>query len=503
MATSPTDGASAAPPDDGGTLTLQSDAWLGDAPASGAFDEAASLKWALQPGLPAPKRALRGVDDDFDLRDWRAKDVGWGLIVPDNDDPALSAADKAVGVDLPEPLRKLCAARGDAPIFRWRAQLDAGRLRRYRADGSVADLVLTGVRGIGRDAVPHYLLIAASPAQVPWSVQYRLQLDAFVGRIDLAGDALARYVAALTDGFSGSSRRRSHPVIWAVDHGAQDITRLMRTALAEPLAEKLAAVAGGAFQMQQASLLGDAATRDALLRALATRAPAVVVTSSHGATFPLDDAAALRAVLGVPVDQQRRLLDLAALGLWAPDGCIWYAHACCSAGADGASSFSGLFNATSSLARTLDAIARAGPCIAPLPQALLSAQKPVRAFVGHVEPTFDWTLRDPVTRQVTAQSLIDVFTRGLLSNRGEPLGMALDRHFRTVGGLLFNHIAALGEVNAGVDGANDRARRAKLMAIDRLAMVLIGDPTVSLPATPAAPSAPAAPAAPSQRLGSS
>jgi hypothetical protein len=39
--------------------------------------------------------------------------------------------------------------------------------------------------------------------------------------------------------------------------------------------------------------------------------------------------------------------------------------------------------------------ATAGARISPLPRALLGAEKPLRAFVGHVEPTFDWTLRDP------------------------------------------------------------------------------------------------------------
>ena len=35
----------------------------------------------------------------------------------------------------------------------------------------------------------------------------------------------------------------------------------------------------------------------------------------------------------------------------------------------------------------------------PLPRKLLGAEKPLRAFLGHVEPTFDWTLRDPETGQ--------------------------------------------------------------------------------------------------------
>ena len=38
-----------------------------------------------------------------------------------------------------------------------------------------------------------------------------------------------------------------------------------------------------------------------------------------------------------------------------------------------------------------------GAFTTPLPRALLGATRPLRAFVGHVEPTFDWTLRQRQT----------------------------------------------------------------------------------------------------------
>lgn len=277
------------------------------------------------------------------------------------------------------------------------------------------------------------------------------------------------------NGFPQAAGESRKPILWAVDHGAQDITHLMRAALVGPLAAELAA-------LQPIALFEGAATQERLIEALREYAPTFVMTSSHGATYPLDQPDQLRKVLGLPVDQAHVPLDLVALQqVWAPRGCIWYAQACCSAGSDGPSIFSGLFDPTSSLALTLNGIAATGASIAPLPQALLSAASPARAFVGHVEPTFDWTLRDPVTRQLTAQSLIDVVADRLLAAPGVPLGLALDEHYRAVGGLLLDHGVALEEVDEGTPAAKDWARRAKLTAIDRLAMVILGDPTVRMP----------------------
>jgi AcrR family transcriptional regulator len=53
----------------------------------------------------------------------------------------------------------------------------------------------------------------------------------------------------------------------------------------------------------------------------------------------------------------------------------------------------------------LNGIAALGNRVAPLPTALLGAKKPARAFVGHVEPTFDWTLQNPDTNQILTDSI--------------------------------------------------------------------------------------------------
>ena len=44
--------------------------------------------------------------------------------------------------------------------------------------------------------------------------------------------------------------------------------------------------------------------------------------------------------------------------------------------------------------------ASTGARVATFPSALLGAAKPLRAFIGHVQPTFNWTLQNSETAQI-------------------------------------------------------------------------------------------------------
>lgn len=286
----------------------------------------------------------------------------------------------------------------------------------------------------------------------------------------------------LLSDWADAKTERSRPLVWAVDHGHPDITRLMRRTIAQRLVDAFIADPEAEFDMNGGFYSDAHATHAELIAALAERRPAFVMTSSHGATFPLDDPHAMRARLGLPVDDARTTLDLQALSAaWSAYGTIWYAHACCSAGADATSRFSGIVGADSTLGRTLDAIAKVGACQAPLPRALLGGAKPARAFIGHVEPTFNWTLRDPVTGQSTTQHIIDVLYGQLHLAAAPPIGLAMHSYFRAVAGLLQDYADAIEAIDAHQPNAREQARRAKLIALDRLTMVILGDPTVRMP----------------------
>lgn len=460
---------------------LAANLWTGDASPTATLDEAAR-KWGLKARMEKVSRALAAAEP-VDLRDWRHPQVGWGLVLPDDD--ALPAAARATADDAPEPIRALLAARAGAPVLRYRAETGARFLRRYYPDGSAQDIAISGggARGVAPGALPYYLLIYAAPEVIPWRFQYLLNQPCFAGRLTLTGTALENYVNALLKTWDGAGCDPHQPVVWTVDYGGGDITTLMRKAIAEPVAEKLAADSqiGAGVRL----LDDEEATFAALKTTLAQRQPALIVTTSHGQTGPLHDPAQMAAALGVPVDGQHLTLDIdALLAAWQPDGAIWYAHACCSAGCDSVNSYKELAPAGSALASVLDGVAALGAQVAPLPQRLLGADKPLRAFIGHVEPTFDWTLRQPETGQVLTRTTIAALYDHMHRAQPEPVGMAFNPGYKVVGEL-FQQWQQLTTQFASAAADRDFIRlmtaSAQLAALDRQSLVILGDPTVALP----------------------
>ena len=107
---------------------------------------------------------------------------------------------------------------------------------------------------------------------------------------------------ALIGEWTGTRTQVTHTVVWAVDHGSQDITSLMRRLIAIPVQRDLAADNEiGANAVYLDGTRGEA-TAPALCGALAEHRPGLVVTTSHGKTGPLADPAAMLRDLGLPVD---------------------------------------------------------------------------------------------------------------------------------------------------------------------------------------------------------
>jgi hypothetical protein len=433
--------------------------------------------WGLVPRAGASSGFLRSTAL-ADPRNWRDPEVGWGLVLPDND--ALDAKAKAAGEDAPEPLKKLLADRGGAPVLRWRPEFHDDLLRRYYDDGLFADLsVAASARGVARHQIPRYLLIYAEPTVIPWTTQYILNRMAFTGRLTLQGAALERYVDHLISNWAGSAADARKPVVWSVDHGYPDISWLMRGALAEPVWLKM----HGDNDLKAGAVRLDAADAKSarLVDVLGATKTGFVITTSHGAT-PYLSPATIKDDLGLLVDVGHGLLRPAdLLAAWAPDGAVWYSHACCSAGSDAASRFQDLFAAGDAVGDLLRGVATgAGAMVAPLPMALLSADKPLGAWVGHVEPTFDWTLRDPSNGQVLSSALVRGLYQDLYLAPGVPIGYAIRAFHEEAADFMVLWQRARDSVNAGDVSAIARARYLQLVAMDRQALVILGDPTVSL-----------------------
>lgn len=461
-------------PDWPDTLTIN--AWTGqESSASPVAPEA--RRWALTPA-PVQVSQFLAAPPPLDLRNWRHPEVGWGLVLPEN--PALLDEDLALAADAPAAIRKLLEDRPGAPVFRYRPEIFPRFLQRHYTDRPKQDIEIANApRGIAPGRLPWYLLLVGSPEVLPWSVQYLLNTSAFVGRLDLEEAALERYVDALLSNWSGAACRPDRPVVWGVDHGGTDITRLMRQSIADPVAERLAS--DPQINGNVRKLTGPGASAAALIGALSEATPALVVTTSHGMTGPLHDRDLMGRQLGLLVDEEHKLLDPdSLLAAWQPDGAIWYSHACCSAGSDAETRYKGLVPKDSTVEQVLLGVAGLGARVAPLPTRLLGAEKPLRAFVGHVEPTFDWTLRAE-TRQILTTNIRQALYDHLYQAQPETLGMAFRECYLSVGQLLAQRDEAERQFNKGKPGADAAALRCRLTAYDRQSLVILGDPTAALP----------------------
>ena len=200
---------------------------------SSATLSSAALAWALRP-LPADREKRPPMLADE--ADWLDPRVGWGLVLKDPGNLVPGRRDRAR--DAPKPIRDLLAARGGvvlrygAPDFTAAERLSY--LRNYEDQTKVA--LERAPRGVGHSSLPAYLLIYGSPEQVPWDLQMVLNASRAVGRLELEGAALKRYVKCLLDGFAGpeADPLGADPqvaVLWAVALG-QEITGLMRDLIA-------------------------------------------------------------------------------------------------------------------------------------------------------------------------------------------------------------------------------------------------------------------------------
>lgn len=452
--------------------SIQIDAWPGK-PAIGTLSTGAEA-WGARKGLPPSQEPL-AFDGPVDKTCWQHPNVGYGILLRDTPDLAWSP-DKASGALAPPAIQELLVARPNSVLLYWNPALRDTHLRRYYEDGSSSDhqIGLTHF-GTAKNKLPRYILIVGTPANIPWEVQFSLSIRHAVGRLPLEGEELEPYVTAMLDGADGwhsTPTDVTAPVVWTVDHGSQDITRLMRSVLISPM---LTAFKGTLVSLTE--LDDTEATAPELIAAL-LRSPTVVVTSSHGAT-PLD-AYELRKVLGLPVDVDHSTVALDDLTSSMPAGAVWFAQACCSAGSSETSSFADILEPNTDARMVVEAVTALGSTVAPAALALLSRKNPVRAVFGHVEPTFDWTLKDPDSGTRFTGDLVD----GLSSNLhfGQPLGHVFAEYRAGIGELLSRWTRLAVKLNRDGDTTVLREMtKLRLTAMDRQSLVLLGDPTVRIP----------------------
>lgn len=442
-------------------LTLRPNLWTGAAHSQTVDDYG---DWAAG-RVPAADGA-RPPPPPVDPWTWQDPGIGWGVVLP---------KDAAI----PEALKPLIAHRSGR-VLRYDGDAADGHTKLLDEDGSPLDIAGTPV-GLGNGKIPGFLAIVAGPDTIPWSMQYHLQSRFRVGRLHLQGQALERYVHHLLTDWTECDATLERSLVWSVDHGPNDITSTMRTLVAKPVVD---AVRGdNVYGPGLVYLDGDADPEHgrgaALLDALVKHKPGVVLSTHHGMTGPLDDPAAMAANLGVPVDGDRALVQPAdILAGWEPSGAIWYAHACCSAGCDSHSVFASLFPPGSGLRQVLRGVAGLGAQVAPLPTALLSADKPLRAFIGQVEPTFDWTLAHPNTQQEWTGALKQALYDGVFGSL--PVGWTFDPWFRGALTHKSSHDLLVKALDRGDPVDDELLLLQRLAGLDRSSTVVLGDPTVAI-----------------------
>jgi hypothetical protein len=451
--------------------TLEMNAYTGVSAASGNVGPKAK-QWPLTTKPPEQYRFF-GPPAEPDLTDWEDSRIGWGLIAPMT--VGFTPAQLRDNADLPECLRCLVLQRKNAPVFRFDSTWPQAYSFVHNLEDETDISLGNSPNGVGVGCLPKYLLIWGTPAEVPWEIQINQHGARFVGRLPLKGPELDNYVNALMSKWTDCECDPNSPVVWAVNHGYPDITELMCNLIAKRVHSDFA---GDKQIGAKAVWISEDATGSRLIDCLARSSPGLIVTTSHGKTA-LGPTDGLAAELGIPVDRDHRLLDTKRLlREWRPNGAIWYAHACCSAGGMKDSLFLSLVEPTSTIAEVLRAVSSLGSQVAPLPVQLLGDPKPARAFIGHVEPTFNWTLRHPSTGQNFTQGVRNALYDRLL--HPAPVGYAMQRVYEHLSAVratydsIANHFDSSDAARAGMLYHN-------LVAQDLRTMVLLGDPTVILP----------------------
>jgi hypothetical protein len=136
---------------------------------------------------------------------------------------------------------------------------------------------------VNPDKVPYYLLLVASPEEIPYRIQYQIDVQYAVGRIafDVIED-YERYARSVVEAETGVILRSPRAMFFGVAHPGDRATALSRAHLAEPLAHHADRFAGRGWVVDRC--FSEQATH-ARLSDVFRRAPAVLFTASHGMGF--------------------------------------------------------------------------------------------------------------------------------------------------------------------------------------------------------------------------
>lgn len=433
--------------------------------------DAAEVRSRGERGAAAHLGVIADIADPNNLAD-----TGWCVVFARDADPSIARA-----------LRPLLAHRESQAgrLFRVFADADGvapgetarGWIERHGAGLSVVD----PERGI-----PLYVLLAGGPEAIPFEFQYMLDLYWNVGRLhfDAVDDyrAYAEHVVAYETAATLPHARRA--TVFNVRNDGDRATGLLHDQVVLPLvsgAPGVRTLAG--FQgFQVTPILGEAATRERLIRLLSGRddggPPAFLFTGSHGVKFKTSDPAQR--------DKQGALLcqDWPGFGSVAPEhlftaadvpddarvhGLVHFLFACYGGGCPTHDNFGlGSGEPPRPLVDT--------PIVARLPQRLLA--RGALATLAHVDRAWAYSFQNSRSAP-QVQEMRDVMVRIL---QGQRLGQATDQ-FNMRWAVLSAELQEAQNLRESIDEqlvSNAALANRYVARNDARNYVVLGDPAVRL-----------------------
>ena len=354
----------------------------------------------------------------------------------------------------------------------------------YRPGESAEQLLMRyGAYCCPSDPVPYYILIAASPKDIPFSLQYDLSTHRAVGRITFDAPHQYNYYAdTVVDAELNSVTHAATALVFAPTHEGDRATALSATRLVQPLVESFRTSKRDwtPYDWSLDAVTGSAATKAELTKHFrGSPTPAIAFIASHGLSLKSSDPkqrSAQGAILcsdwggfgRVTPEMYFAAVDLDGDADYR--GTIVFAFGAYSAGTHATDDFSG--NSVAS-----------EPFVSQLSMALLGSRRGALALIGHVGRAWAYSF-DRRGNEVDGSNKVTV---GLFANtlrklmNGYTVGVAIDS-FRREYAFQISSVAELLAVHKLADptaATDPRTENARTAAIDLRNYVIIGDPAVT------------------------